>query len=59
MNIFEALKDNISIALSNATWLHQQNAFELMQAKPYSLNSYTNFDQLYSYLQNPMKKPGT
>lgn len=56
MNIYDALKSRISIALRNSKWLYQQNKFDLQSVKPYELNSYTNFDKLYSYLIYVLKQ---
>jgi hypothetical protein len=51
MNIYEALKDKIDIALGNSRWLLDQNRFDLdNHTKPYDLDAYTDFDQLYLFL---------
>jgi hypothetical protein len=56
MNIYPALKDKISQAIENCKWLHQQNKFDLSHnIKPYNLEAYTNFDQLYSFLMKIFK----
>jgi hypothetical protein len=57
MNIYECLKNRISVALNNAKWLHKLNKPEIENnIKIYNLNAYTNFDELLIYLINLNKK---
>jgi len=57
MNIYEALKDRTEFALKNCNWLLKQNKFDLdIAVKPYDLDAYTDFDQLYLFLINIVKQ---
>lgn len=52
MNIYNGIKHLSQSALENADWLKSINQFDLdAGAKPYELNAYTDFHELYKYIQ--------
>jgi hypothetical protein len=52
MNIYEGIKHLSQNALENADWLKSINQFDLdAGAKPYELNAYTDFHELFQYIQ--------
>lgn len=56
MNIYEELKDRVQTALTNSTWLLNQNRFDLENnVRAYELEAYTNFDQLYNFLLDQLR----
>jgi hypothetical protein len=55
MNIYEAVKDNTTTALTNSAWLLKQNSFDLETKKPYELDCYTDFSKLHKHLTDVLK----